>query len=390
MRQRLDLLILIGLFLALVLFILYGPTSRSGPTVGEQTPTTYSSGNGGALALFSWVRAMGYTAERLEYRAFELDERDAALLMLNPSTFVDSEEAQHVLDWVEQGGTLIYAVDSSIAFGPPSMLLDALEVDLAVYSATQLLETAQPQQPVLDQPPFATAQVRAGRVLRPRTSDIVGLLGQDDALVVAGLRRGRGYIYLSSAIYPFTNAGLRADGNPELVMNMLRRVPPGGRVLFDEYHHGFVAPPSPTSTATSTPWGWALTYAVLLTAAYLLLSGQRFGRPLPLREELLRRSSAEYVENMADLFQRAGKRVYILKHYREAFRRRLARPYGLNPQAADRELVRALANVHPADEAAAATLLERLGRQELSEDDMIRVVADADALLARTTGSGRQ
>jgi hypothetical protein len=261
-------------------------------------------------------------------------------------------------------------------------LLDELAVDLAVYSTTQIIDSAQPQQPALDQPPFERAEIRAGRILRPRTDNFAALVGQNDNLVVAGIRRGSGYIYLSSTVYPFTNGGLRDNGNADLVLNMLRRVPPGGRVLFDEYHHGFLTPPSPTTTATSTPWGWALTYSVLITAAYLLLSGRRFGRPVPLREELTRRSSAEYVENIADLFQRAGKRAYILKHYREALRRRLTRPYGLNPQADDRELVQALVNTQVFDGQRLTDLLARLRREDLSEEELIRVVADADELLA--------
>ncbi len=131
---------------------------------------------------------------------------------------------------------------------------------------------------------------------------------------------------------------------------MLRRVPAGGRIQFDEYHHGFFTPPSTTRLVLGSPWGWAAAYAVLVVALYLLLSGRRFGRPVPLKEELTRRSSAEYIESMADLFQRGGKRSYILQHYHAAFKRKLAGPLGANPQLPDEEFVRELARYRDLDQ----------------------------------------
>ena len=76
-----------------------------------------------------------------------------------------------------------------------------------------------------------------------------------------------------------------------------------------------------------------------MTALFLLLGGRRFGRAVPLKEEHERRSSAEYVESIADLYQRGGKRAYMLRHFYADFKRRLAQPYGINPQVDDREFV---------------------------------------------------
>jgi hypothetical protein len=385
MKNRRDILIIAGLFLALILFVAFGPGRRP-PDSGPSGTTTHSSDEDGALALYNWARTLGYDARRLEYRAFTLDEGDAALVILNPRERIDRAQSRAILDWVERGGTLIFADDASALFSPANALLDELEVETGVYSTSTTLEQARPAQPALDQPPFEQASVHTGRKLILRDNNYVNLLGDPNAVVVAGIKHGDGYIYLSAAAHPFTNTGLRDPENAALVLNMLRRVPAGGRILFDEYHHGFFTPPSTTRIVFGSPWGWAAAYAVLALALYLILSGRRFGRPVPLREEVTRRSSAEYVESMADLFQRGGKRAYILSHYHAAFKRRLAKPLGVNPQLPDEEFTRELARYRELDEQALLAMLAQLRAERLDENTLVQTVAAADTLAEGLAG----
>lgn len=388
MSNRKDILIISGLFLALILFIAFGP-SRQPQASNPAEATTHSSAPEGALALYNWARAIGYDTQRLEYRAFALDERDAALVVLNPSESVNRTQARAILDWVDRGGTLILALDRNALFGPTNELLDELKFDTTVYTTTQTIERAGPAQPALDQPPVGRAAVQAGRVLVPHRDDYATLLGAPGAPLIAGVKHGAGYVYLSATVFPFSNEGLRDSENAALVLNMLRRVPAGGRIQFDEYHHGFFTPPSTGRVLLGNPWGWGAAYAVIMIGLYLVIGGRRFGRPVPLREEVARRSSAEYVESMADLFQRGGKRGYILRHYRAALKRRLARPSGVNPQLGDDEFVRELARARPIDEPALAGLLARLRAQSPREDELVRAVADADAVAETLTQNSR-
>lgn len=381
MQNRRDLIILAGLFLALILFVILGPRARPDQT-GPDIPSSRSNAPTGALALYTWLGQIGYDARRLEYRAFELDERDAALIVLNPIETINQAHIDTLLAWVDGGGTLILADDSAIAFSASHELLDQLAVDRQVYTNTQTIERAPPAQPVLDQPPTGELVLKTGRVLVPQVDSYVKLAGPRDAAVVIGMKRGQGYIFLSSATYPLTNDGLRDADNAALVLNMLRRVPRGGRVQFDEYHLGFFTPPSPSRTLLSNPLGWALAYALLATGLYLLLSGRRFGRPVPVKEELARRSSAEYVESMADLLQRARQRGYILKHYHTTLKRRLAAPAGISPHLDDPAFVRELARFRTLDEPALLTLLGRLRAANVSEAELVRTVAQVQELLA--------
>ena len=385
MRQLRDLLLIAALFGVLIAFVVVGP-SRT-PPLAPDAPTTYSRAPTGALVLYEWMRAMGYDARRLEYRPFELTDEDAVLVMLNPSAAISKDHARHIRTWVERGGTLIFAEDTPALFSISNALFDELQVRMTVITGTQEIERVPALQPVFDQPPVRELNVRPRRALAPQRNDYAPLFGAAGQTLIAGIRVGQGYAYISATTHPFTNSGLRDRQHAALVLNMLRRAPPGGRILFDEYHHGLVAPPAPTDGLLRTPWGWAGVYAATVTALFLLLGGRRFGRAVPLKEERERRSSAEYVESIADLYQRSGKRAYMLRHFYADFKRRLAQPYGINPQVDDREFVYQLARVRPIEEAALLALLAQLRATPASDAELLRVVAAADAFIhAQTHG----
>jgi hypothetical protein len=392
MHNRREIIILSILFLGLVAFVILGPAQTPQDTI-TTSPTTHSSAAGGALALLRWTRELGYDARRLEFQAFTIDERADALFVLNPAEPFQLAQAREVLDWVEAGGTLILADDRPRLFAQPNELLAELDVTLAAYQEGGSIERATALQPALHTPPLREIAPQTRRVLDTERTDAAPLFGARDSvsgeqegIVLLGLRHGEGYIYLSSATYPFTNEGLRNEQHAALVLNLLRRVPPGGRVLFDEYHHGFFEPPSLLGTIASNAWGWGLLYALGVSGVYLLLTGRRFGRPVPLPEETRRRSSAEYVESMADLLQRGGKRGFVLRHYRDSLKRRLARPYGISPHLDDDAFVRELARYRPLadeDQERLRTLLARMRREQVGEEELLRLIAEADAARSR-------
>ena len=385
MNQRRELIILGLLFLALVAFTVLGQQEGS----DEQTsarPTTHSSSPAGGLALLRWLDGLGYDARRLEYREFELDTDVAALFVLSPAEAFNRSQTERLLDWVDTGGTLIITEDSPQLFGGGSTVLEALKIETGFYrqdDANAAIERAPMLQPTFSDPPLADLLVRTDQVLRTERLDAVPLAGVADGVVLLGLKQGAGYIYIASASHPFTSGGLRDSANAALVLNMLRRVPPGGTVLFDEYHHGYYAPPSLRALILGNPWGRATIYALAVIALYLLVTGRRFGRPVPLAEEVARRSSAEYVENMADLFQRGGKREFIVRHYYASLKRRLARPFGISPGLNDDQFVRELARYRTLDEPALRDLLARLRRPPASEAELLRLVAEADRMSSR-------
>ncbi len=378
MKLRRDTFVLIGLGIGLVLLMILGiQFSGSGP-VGR--PSTHTSDPRGAMALYRWIAGLGYNVERFQYRAFILDENTDLLFILSPSVRISAEEAETIVAWVENGGTLVLADERTGEFTPIGALLRALELNLVEADAAGT-DAVPVLQPAFAAPPAARLNVQSVTRVEATRNDLAILAGDAAGPTLVGLQSGDGYVYLSSSAYPFTNAGLGAADNAALTLNLLRRVPQGGQIAFDEIHHGFIREPSLRDLALRSPWGWATLYAMIVLGAFVVTGGRRFGRPVPLRGETDRRSSAEYLESMAGLLRRGRKTDYIMQHYRVDLKRRLARPYGLNPQLDDAEFVRELAIARP--DLASERLrdvLTRMARTGISDDELLRLVAEADQL----------
>jgi hypothetical protein len=386
MNNRRDIFILIALFCGLVLYAVLGPANNDEGAVSS-LPTTYAANSSGALALYRWLGQNGYDAQRFQFQEYRLDDEAAVLFILDPQESFNRTEAREVLRWVEAGGTLIFAEDQVNLFGGAGQLLEELEVDVVFYEPAEgepeTIARAPVLQPLFANPPAGEVLVNASRILNSARPDALPLVGLPEATVLLVMPRGEGLVYVSSSAFPFTNAGLAEPQNAALVLNLLRGVPAGATILFDEYHHGYYSAPTLRSLVLSSPWGWALIYGMLVLAAYLTLTGRRFGAPIPLREETRLRSSAEYVDSMADLFQRGGKSAYVLRHYHTSFKRRLARPFGISPGLDDAAFVKELARYRDLDEAQLQGLLTRMRKTQLGEDELLRLVAEADAVPTR-------
>lgn len=383
---RRDLFLILGLFALLAVYVILGPARASNETPSLR-PTTHASSPGGALAMLRWAEYLGYGVERLEYQEFRVDPSAGALIILAPSRSFNRTQANTVLDWVAAGGMLILVEEQAGFATPTAELLRGLELTLHTATSNDgadtlgMIQQAPVIQPVFTDPPVQSVQVHTDVVITTDRTDVAPLVGTTNRPLIVGVPHGAGYVFVSSALYPFTNEGLRDAENAALVLNLLQRLPPNRRVLFDEFHHGFFEPPSLRSLLLTSAWGQALIYAICVGSLYLILTGRRFGRPIPLREEIVRRSSAEYVESMADLFQRGGQATYILRHYVATIRRRLIRPYGLPPDVDDTALSEAIANQGTADTPKLTNLLHRLRRTNARDIEILQLVNAADALL---------
>jgi len=289
---------------------------------------------------------------------------------------------------VRDGGTLI-AIDERPGLQlAPNRLWQELGATTTVSDTdtTVEVERATAVQPVLQTPPVTSVPVHTSSSVTFADPGYVPLLQTRFGPTLIGRQEGRGYVYLGVSAHPFTNLGLREPGSAALMLNLLARVPRGGTILFDEYHHGYgqaaaAAAPSLRRLLLSTWWGWASIYAVGVITLYIVLTGRRFGRPVPLRRDIARRSSAEYVRSIAHLLRHGGKRREIARHYREQVKRRLARQYGIAPGDDDSLFVRDLLYASGASEEQAGTLrtlLEALRRPDLRDVDLIAAVRRID------------
>ncbi|PDW03168.1 DUF4350 domain-containing protein [Candidatus Viridilinea mediisalina] len=377
MKRRDTIVIILTL---LLLTIVVGLTpQQDDESIGGAS--SFASRPGGALALFRWWEKLGYRVDRLAYREFALNPSVDLLVVLAPRARYSAEHAALVRDWVAAGGTVLIAESRANAGATP--LLEAFGLGVAPLPEDQPFVQGLVLQPALGDPPIERLSVPHRAIITSEEPGrIAPLVGSNRAPTIIGMQHGEGYVYASATVEPFTNQGLRNANNGALVLNLLRRIPAGGVILFDEVHHGFVGQNEANLRALlfTTTWGWAVLYASIVAMLYLLLTSRRFGRAVPLRAEADRRSSAEYLSSMAGLLRRGGKRGYALEHYRTHMRRRLARAHGLSPDLDDGALVAALAETRPALARQAADLLARMAHAPNDEATMLRLVAEADAL----------
>lgn len=382
MKQRRDIFILVGLFV--LMFILISLLPNDGDGALSRIPTSHSTNPYGTQALLLWMQELGYDVERLEYRAFELDSDDMALFIFDPSASFSLDEIEQLLEWVSNGGILVLTASNSspLTSSPIDQLLEEFEITTSGPSTNQIeIERAPVNQPFFDLPPVQEVEVRTTRRLEIERSEYAQLLGSPQDPIMIGFPYDFGYVYVVSSVYPFSNNGLGVEENARFVLNLLQRIPDYGRVLFDEYHHGYVQTPSLRNFLLQQSWGKGLIFAFVSILIFLIWTGRRFGKPIPLKEELAQRSSSEYVESMAELFQRGGKQSYISRHFYNTFKRRIARPFGINPKIDDSQFLLELERHNLPDRDQIAQILAKLQRKELSEKELLEVIKQADRLL---------
>lgn len=363
---------------ALVVAVLFIAALVGGaPRESLPTLSTRSSEPTGGRALALWLTALGYRVEEIDSEPFAIDSEIAALFVLEPSVGYRPEHVEAVAQWVEAGGRLVV-----VGGDPEERLLERF--GLRLRSTGDRQEEALPVQPLLTAAGVERVRVLAWDAL---VSDhgLAPWLAAADRVYVGSRPYGQGHVVVSSATYPLTNAGLATPDHAALALSLLGSTPPGARIAFDEYHHGFAraAGRSLWRLLLEHYWGWAVVYAAVVLYTYLALRGRRMGRPLVLAPAP-RRSVREFVTALAALYRRAGQRGYVGARLADQLRHDVAVALGLSPGLPDAAFERAVRERRGAAAERLPALLARLRQaQRLSEAELLALVREADALAAR-------
>ena len=311
----------------------------------------------GAQALYTYLVETGADPGVLREPFGELPADAKVFVSLAPTRrLVSPEEWKSLRAWVEAGGTFVYAVPRRVRTqyietelklrwetGPrPAPLL---ETDAFDDSLRELLERqSEPRDPTgADAAPWLPGGPLAGvRTLRVAADDgletAVGpakaLAGVDQTAFVLGLPLGQGEIVVLAGSDLAENRRLALGDNLRFWLNLAAR----GRLYFDEHHHteeeragrGFFAALGPTMLQ------------LLLCAGLLALTvGRRLGVPRPLRASR-RRSQAEYLEQLAHLYGRAGIDGELCGELYRSLRLALFERLGISASLDDLEVARRL------------------------------------------------
>jgi hypothetical protein len=340
-----------------------------------ELPALSASSNApdGARALRLWLEELGYPVSDQPGATFAPPAEARLILMLEPTTQVTMAEWTLLDEWVEAGGTLILAGSRFAAFAA----FGYYDVSLSMQEPFP----AAPALPLFNSPP-ATAAGLTGLYLRVNRAEAAPLLTADGRPIALTWRQGEGRVIVTTLTSLFSNAGLKQPGMAELTLNLISAAEPGP-IWFNEWHQGrreatAVEPLGPVAWLQNTPAGQALFYAAAIIFIFLLLRGRRFGRPVPLPQAIARRTPLEYIAAIANLNRRAGHRTAVLAHYRQRLKRDLGWRYHLDPNLPDADYVKQLARYRPdLDGDRLYGLLQRLGRSQVSERELVMLVGEA-------------
>jgi hypothetical protein len=367
-------LLVMGLIAVVVVAILL-PNGKT--TTRRRSTNVQSHYQSGTLALRLWLEEMGYRTKVLSTNRVDPGGCDV-IFVLDPDYPYEVEDARTVSEWVAEGHTLIVAGGSGAATN--SLLTPyGVSVDNWQRDVSKLLHTS----PTLSNPPFyyADAGGSSFTINTPRTDVAMHLVSEAGEPVLASFPYGSGLVWLMGTEYPFTNQGIQFEYNARLILNLLAHVDYGATIGFEEA----LRLPGEQSQQPSglTDWfitshaGQSILAAVGLVMVFLLMRGRRFGQPVPLTQEHLRREPVEFIVAMAHLMRRSGHRAEALRYYRSEVQRVLAHRYGVDPHLPADELVRVVALHDPTvDTAALANLLQQLSRKSVNEQELVRLALE--------------
>lgn len=173
--------------------------------------------------------------------------------------------------------------------------------------------------------------------------------------IACAYRRGAGTVTLVSEPLFLTNLGLGEADNAAIAFRLAAG---DGRteVVFDEYYHGLLPTGKPSSLLLRSPYRLIALSLVAATALWAWAGAVRFGPPLAPRPAP-RRTIVEYIDAMAHLFRRAGKRSFVLAGCRAGLLDALRAEFAL-AAGASREVI--LARLQRTDPARARRVTDAL------------------------------
>jgi hypothetical protein len=362
--------VLILLVIVTVVAALHTQTEQQFPRL-----STLSSAPSGALALKLWIHELGYEVNEQVLTAFAPPEQASIIFMLEPRLPTEVE-MDSVDNWVESGGTLI-------AIGEGYEMLPL--VDHYKFFFNYLPDnTGRPsnETPLLESPPSLDLKnAKVNITLGSERNDYVVLSAYQGKPVLVSFELGKGRVILGTTAVSFTNEGLKQDGNPTLVLNVLALARQKGDVWFDEWHHGLqngAQISGPAEFLRSTPVGRSLLFVTFAVFIAFLMQGRGFGRPVPLPQEIRRRGALEHVTGIANLNRRAAHRPSVMMYYHNQIKRKLGQRYRLDPAMDDEQYVNTLAGYNRAlDKNELLDLLKRLKRRNVNETEMVHLAVEA-------------
>lgn len=349
----------IGL-LAFLLVLLRGGGTQGGSPEHAST----SDATDGTSVLRAYADALGHPSGSVE-GDFSLPASPGLLFVFTPRSTngFNSGEVQQLNSWMQSGGVVVYAAEAGdpqvdTQFG---LRRSSINVSARAHAVAPIFGGVD-----------AVAGSDAARAFAPTAAQVP--LFRNDAGDVLGVREAVGQGQLVALTDPLIlcNGFLGKSTNGRLAADLVAMTPVGGRVWFDEFHHGAAATASPATAWMMTPWGLALLWAVAVVFVGIALRGRAFGPMIPLRSRE-DRSTAEYAVAVGSLLHRTGARHVTLEALLSATRRAVAQRVGLGGDVPSDRVNAAIALRAPLAAAELSIAERELDQASASEAEVLKM-----------------
>ncbi|MBV8528800.1 MAG: DUF4350 domain-containing protein [Candidatus Dormibacteraeota bacterium] len=332
------------------------------PAPSDDTdPSSRSAGKLGMLALYTWLGELGLNVSRVS-GTFALTRADV-LVEDDPTDDFSTADLNAITGFVRGGGDVIIAFDRP-SQGQVLPLLQRLSVQIG---RDVQAGTATPAQPFVPADDVRSVPMGAG-VSFSGQQPLVPLLGQNGAVVAGVVQVGSGRAYVLGNSQPLSNDGLRHGDSAYLFLGLLSRAR-GGRIAFDEFHHGESDTAGGAAGIFNGPLGIATILAVALVLVTLAVTGRRIGRPVAAGDTALVPFATTYVCAMGDLFARSRQRGMIAARYADELKRVVGEQTGVASGLDDAAFVAALAAAGTQRSDEVASLLRRARELAAAQPD---------------------
>ena len=292
----------------------------------RQRPSTFFTDSSGARALFLVLRQFLPATEQWRRPIDFLplpgtQEAASTLIVAGPAQPLSNAEAKHLDRWLSAGGQLVLLTANGWPLRHRSTANDDLDREPASEKPggnETLLSRYTPSLRWSKADGFNTGRAAGSSIpeggisLRWRrsflkTEGVKVIAAVSDAPVAVEIPVGRGRIVAIADPAMASNSALRRSDNAVWLVNLAAGWG-SGKILFDEYHHGFGQKRGTlelTYAFLMTPWGWCVLQLIAAGVLYVFFYRRRFGR---IKEPLApkRASPLELVEARAGVLRVAA------------------------------------------------------------------------------------
>ena len=282
----------------------------------------------------AWARSLEQLSVpvRQRYRSFT-DEppSGAGLVILEPVLAPTAAEVHAALQWVREGGTLVYSPSRG------GLMMDSVGIELTSWAdETRVVGSARDS--LLPHRwtgeglagPTNSAWALTADSVRERTWVPLSMNDEAGLPTLAWLPEGEGGLLVLADAEELANRTLDSSVSAIAATRaVVDRMAAGDTLFFSEYHQALDGRRGvfreTYALAKSSSLGRATLHAAVAAAFLLLLAGRRFGSPLPVPEGE-RRSTLEHVEALARIYKAARSHGAVARRLIRGAARRMGLP----------------------------------------------------------------